>query len=99
MKKDLDYYLSLDYPIESYFGEHEIGDAYLVQYIDFDIKASSEDYDEAVELAKEYLKKHLERELKLNNPIPNPNEGTRFMEHRDALETYKNKDFRKEHDI
>ena len=29
MKKDLDYYLSLNYPIESYFGEHEIGDAYL----------------------------------------------------------------------
>ena len=99
MKKDLDYYLSLDYPIESYFGEHEIGDAYLVEYIDFDIKASSEDYDEAVELAKEYLKKHLERELKLNNPIPNPNEGTRFMEHRAALEAYKNKDFKKAHDI
>jgi len=99
MKKDLDYYLSLNYPIESYFGEHEIGDAYLVEYIDFDIKASSEDYDEAVELAKEYLKKHLERELKLNNPIPNPNEGTRFMEHRAALEAYKNKDFRKAHDI
>ena len=99
MKKDLDYYLSLDYPIESYFGEHEIGDAYLVQYIDFDIKASSEDYDEAVELAKEYLKKHLERELKLNNPIPNPNEGTRFMEHRAALEAYKNKNFQKAHDI
>lgn len=99
MKKDLDYYLSLDYPIESYFGEHEIGDAYLVQYIDFDIKASSEDYEEAVELAKEYLKKHLERELKLNNPIPNPNEGTRFMEHRAALEAYKNKDFQKAHDI
>ena len=99
MKKDLDYYLSLDYPIESYFGEHEIGDAYLVEYIDFDIKASSEDYDEAVELAKEYLKKHLERELKLNNPIPNPNEGTRFMEHTAALEAYKNKDFQKAHDI
>ena len=99
MKKDLDYYLSLDYPLESYFGEHEIGDAYLVEYIDFDIKASSEDYDEAVELAKEYLKKHLERELKLNNPIPNPNEGTRFMEHRAALEAYKNKDFQKAHDI
>ena len=99
MKKDLDYYLSLDYPIESYFGEHEIGDAYLVEYIDFDIKASSEDYDEAVELAKKYLKKHLERELKLNNPIPNPNEGTRFMEHRAALEAYKNKDFKKAHDI
>lgn len=99
MKKDLDYYLSLDYPLESYFGEHEIGDAYLVQYIDFDIKASSEDYDEAVELAKEYLKKHLERELKLNNPIPNPNEGTRFMEHRAALDAYKNRDFKKAHDI
>lgn len=99
MKKDLDYYLSLDYPLESYFGEHEIGDAYLVQYIDFDIKASSEDYEEAVELAKEYLKKHLERELKLNNPIPNPNEGTRFMEHRAALEAYKNKDFKTAHDI
>ena len=38
MNKDLEYYLSLDYPIESYFGEHEIGDAYLVQYIDFDLR-------------------------------------------------------------
>ncbi len=99
MKKDLDYYLSLDYPLESYFGENEIGDAYLVQYIDFDIKASSEDYEEAVELAREYLKKHLQRELEANRPIPNPNEGTRFMEHRMALEAYKNKDFKKAHDI
>lgn len=99
MKKDLDYYLSLDYPLESYFGENEIGDAYLVQYIDFDIKASSEDYEEAVELAREYLKKHLQRELEANRPIPNPNEGTRFMEHRIALEAYKNKDFKKAHDI
>lgn len=99
MKKDLDYYLSLDYPLESYFGENEIGDAYLVQYIDFDIKASSEDYEEAVELAREYLKKHLQRELESNRPIPNPNEGTRFMEHRMALEAYKNKDFKKAHDI
>ena len=49
--KDLDYYLSLDYPFESYFGEHEIGDAFLVQYLDFDIKAASEVYEEAVELA------------------------------------------------
>ena len=99
MNKDLEYYLSLDYPIESYFGEHEIGDAYLVQYIDFDIKASSEDYEEAVELAQEYLKKHLQRELDANRPIPNPNEGTRFMEHRTALDAYKNKDFKKAHDI
>mgnify|MGYP000155533458 FL=1 len=99
MKKDLDYYLSLDYPLESYFGENEIGDAYLVQYVDFDIKASSEDYEEAVELAREYLKKHLQRELEANRPIPNPNEGTRFMEHRMALEAYKNKDFKKAHDI
>ena len=99
MKKDLDYYLSLNYPLESYFGENEIGDAYLVQYIDFDIKASSEDYEEAVELAREYLKKHLQRELEANRPIPNPNEGTRFMEHRMALEAYKNKDFKKAHDI
>ncbi len=99
MNKDLEYYLSLDYPIESYFGEHEIGDAYLVQYIDFDIKASSEDYEEAIELAREYLKKHLQRELEANRPIPNPNEGVRFMEHRIALEAYKNKDFKKAHDI
>ena len=99
MNKDLEYYLSLDYPIESYFGEHEIGDAYLVQYIDFDIKASSEDYEEAIELAREYLKKHLKRELEANRPIPNPNEGTRFMEHRAALDAYKNKDFKKAHDI
>jgi uncharacterized protein len=99
MKKDLDYYLNLDYPIEIYSGEHEVGDAYLAEYVDFDIKASSEDYDEVILLAKEYLKKHLEKQLELNNPIPNPNEGTRFMEHRAALEAYKNKDFKKAHDI
>lgn len=99
MKKDLDYYLSLNYPLEVYSGENEIGDAFLVEYVDFDIKASSEDYEEAVLLAKEYLKKHLEKQLELNNPIPNPNEGTRFMEHRAALEAYKNKDFKKAHDI
>ena len=99
MKKDLDYYLGLPYPIESYFGEHEVGDAYLVQYIDFDIKASSEDYDEALLLAKEYLKEHIKKQLELNNPLPNPKEGIRFMEHRMALEAYKNKDFKKAHDI
>lgn len=99
MKKDLDYYLSLNYPLEVYSGENEIGDAFLVEYVDFDIKASSEDYDEAVLLAKEYLKKHLQKQLELNNPIPNPNEGRRFMEHRAALEAYKNKDFKKAHDI
>ncbi|MDD2895110.1 MAG: NifU family protein [Aliarcobacter sp.] len=99
MKKDLDYYLSLNYPLEVYSGENEIGDAFLVEYIDFDIKASSEDYEEAIILAKEYLKKHLEKQLELNNPIPNPNEGTRFMEHRAALDAYKNKDFKKAHDI
>lgn len=82
MKKDLDYYLGLPYPIESYFGEwHEVGDAYLVQYIDFDIKASSEDYDEALLLVKEYLKEHIKKkQLELNNPLPNPKEGIRFME-------------------
>lgn len=99
MKKDLDYYLSLNYPLEVYSGENEIGDAFLVEYVDFDIKASSEDYDEAVLLAKEYLKKHLQKQLELNNPIPNPNEGRRFMEHRAALDAYKNKDFKKAHDI
>ena len=95
----MDYYLSLNYPLEVYSGENEIGDAFLVEYVDFDIKASSEDYEEAVLLAKEYLKKHLEKQLELNNPIPNPNEGTRFMEHRAALDAYKNKDFKKAHDI
>jgi uncharacterized protein len=99
MIKDLDYYLSLEYPIEIYFGEHEVGDAYLVQYIDFDIKASSEDYDEAVLLAKEYLKEHIKKQLELNNPLPNSKEGIRFMEHRAALVAYKNKDFKKAHDI
>ena len=97
--KDLDYYLSLDYPFESYFGEHEIGDAFLVQYLDFDIKAASEDYEEAVELARTYLKEHIKRELEKNRPIPNPHEGVRFMEHRTALEAYKNRDFKKAYEI
>ena len=51
MKKDLDYYLSLNYPLEVYSGENEIGDAFLVEYVDFDIKASSEDYEEGEEVS------------------------------------------------
>ncbi|BAK71933.1 MAG: NifU family protein [Arcobacter sp.] len=99
MKKDLEYYLNLEYPFESYFGENEIGDAYLVQYLDFDIKAASEDYEEAVELAKSYLKEYIKKQLELNKEIPNPNEGMRFMEHRTALEAYKNQDFKKAFEI
>jgi TPR repeat protein len=95
MKKDLEYYLSLDYPIECYAGEHEIGDAYLAQFIDFDIKAASEDYDEAIELAKEYLKRHIKSELERGNELPNPGEGVRFMQHREALKAYKERDYAK----
>lgn len=95
MKKDLDYYLSLDYPIECYMGEHEVGDAYLAQFLDFDIKGSSEDYYEAIEVAREYLEIHLKKELELGHELPNPGEGMRFMEHRTALEAYKNKDYEK----
>ena len=83
------------YPIECYGGEHEIGDAFLAIFTDFDIKASSEDYDEAIELAREYLKVHIEKELKKGNPIPKPNEGVRFMQHREALKAYRAKDYDK----
>ncbi|MCW9025793.1 MAG: sel1 repeat family protein, partial [Thiovulaceae bacterium] len=93
MQKDLDYYLSLDYPIECYAGEYEVGDAYLAQFTDFDIKASSEDYDEAIEIAQEYLKSHIKLELELGHDLPNPGEGVRFMEHREALKAYRNRDF------
>ncbi|WP_419770954.1 MAG: NifU family protein [Candidatus Marinarcus sp.] len=93
MNKDLEYYLSLKYPFECYCGENEVGDAYLVEFYDFDIKASSEDYDEAVEIAHEYLAEHIKRQLELNQAIPNPGEGVRFMRHREALSAYKQKDF------
>lgn len=99
MSKDLEYYLSLDYPFECYSGEHELGDAYLVEYLDFDIKAASEDYEEAVELARAYLKEHIKKQLELGKQIPNPREGIRFMEHRAALEAYKNRDFKKAFEI
>lgn len=33
-KKNLDYYLSLDYPIESYFGENEWAMPLPFQYVD-----------------------------------------------------------------
>jgi Fe-S cluster biogenesis protein NfuA len=99
MEKNLDYYLSLNYPFECYSGEHEVGDAFLVEFLDFDIKASSEDYDEAVEIAHTYLEEHIKRELKANREIPNPNEGRRFMKHREALAAYKSKDFEKAHAI
>jgi Fe-S cluster biogenesis protein NfuA len=93
MTKDLDYYLSLDYPIECYAGEHEVGDAYLAHFLDFDIKGSSEDYYEAIEIARDYLKDHIKRELEIGNELPNPGEGVRFMEHREALQAYRQKDF------
>lgn len=93
MEKNLEYYMSLNYPIEVYGGEHEIGDAYLAQYLDFDIKAASEDYDEAIELAREYLKEHIEKQLELGNELPNPKEGIRFMSHREALSAYRIKNY------
>jgi len=92
-KEDLEYYLSLEYPFECYSGEHELGDAYLVQFTDFDIKASSEDYEEAVELAHESLAKHIVNELEAGRELPNPGEGINFMKHREALAAYKKKDF------
>jgi len=95
MQKDLEYYLSLDYPIACYEGEYEVGDAYLAQFTDFDIKAASEDYYEAIEIAREYLKSHIKLELELGHELPNPGEGVRFMEHREALKAYKEKDFDK----
>jgi TPR repeat protein len=91
--KDLDYYMSLDYPVEVYGGEHEIGDAFLAVYTDFDIKGASEDYDEAIEIAKEYLEKHIKKQLELGKEIPNPGEGVRFMSHREALKAYRAKDY------
>lgn len=97
--KDLEYYLSLDYPFECYSGEHEVGDAFLVQYLDFDIKAASEDYEEAIEIAREYLVEHIKKQLDLGKELPNPYEGMRFMEHRKALRAYKNKDFKTAFDI
>ena len=93
MKKDLSYYSSLEYPYEIYSGENEVGDAFLVQFLDFDIKGVSEDYEEAIELAHEYLIKHIIKELEKGNELPNPGEGIRFMKHREALAAYKNKDF------
>jgi len=93
MKKDLKYYMNLPYPVEVYPGEHEIGDAYLAVYTDFDIKGASEDYDEAIEIAKEHLIIHISRQLEQGLAIPNPNEGTRFMRHREALKAYRAKDF------
>ena len=93
--KDLEFYLSLDYPYFVYGGEHEIGDAYLVEYIDFDIKGASEDYDEAILLAREYLEKHIKKQFELKKELPNPGEGRRFMKHREALAAYRSKDYEK----
>lgn len=93
MMNDLQNYMSLDYPIEVYGGEHEIGDAYLAIYTDFDIKGSSEDYEEAIEIAKENLVIHIAKQLKQGMPIPKPNEGIRFMKHREALQAYRQKDY------
>jgi Fe-S cluster biogenesis protein NfuA len=95
MDKTLEYYLSLDYPIEVYPGEHEVGDAYLAVYTDFDIKGASEDYEEAIEIAREYLEKHIKKQLELGKDLPKPREGVRFMSHREALSAYRAKDYEK----
>ena len=55
MEKDLEYYKSLKYPFEWYSGEHEVGDAFLVEFLDFEVKAASEDLDEAIELAHDVI--------------------------------------------
>jgi len=99
MKKDLNYYLSLDYPKECYGGEHEIGDAFLACYIDFEIKASSEDCNEAISLAREDLIKHIKREFEMGHELPEPNEGLRFKEHREALQAYHEKNYAKAFEI
>jgi len=91
--KDLEYYLSLDYPVEVYGGEHEIGDAYLAVYTDFDVKGASEDIEEAKQIAREYLEQHIKKQLELGKEIPNPREGVRFMSHREALKAYRAKDY------
>ncbi len=93
MAKNLEYYMNLDYPIEVYPGEHEVGDAFLAVYTDFDIKGASEDYEESIEIAKEYLKQHITKQLELGNELPNPGEGIRFMSHREALKAYRTKDY------
>lgn len=93
MEKDLEYYLSLEYPFECYTGEHELGDAFLIEFTDFDIKASGEDYEEAIETAHEYLGQHIKQQLEQNKELPNPGEGVRFMRHREALKAYKERDF------
>ena len=93
MSKDLEYYMGLNYPIEVYPGEHEVGDAYLAIFTDFDIKGASEDPEEAIEIAWEYLEKHIKKQLELGRELPNPGEGIRFMSHREALKAYRGKDY------
>lgn len=93
VNKDLKYYASLTYPYECYSGENELGDAFLVEFLDFDIKAVSEDYEEAIELAHEYLINYIKAQLEKGREIPNPGEGRNFMKHREALKAYKSKDY------
>lgn len=93
MGKNLRYYASLEYPFECYSGENELGDAFLVEFLDFDIKAASEDYDEAVELAYKYLIEHINKELEKGRELPQPGEGRNFMKHKEALAAYKQRDY------
>lgn len=93
MGKNLRYYASLEYPFECYSGENELGDAFLVEFLDFDIKAASEDYDEAVELAHKYLIEHINKELEKGRELPQPGEGRNFMKHKEALAAYKQRDY------
>lgn len=99
MQKDVKYYMALDYPVEVYPGEHEIGDAFLAIYTDFDIKGASEDPEEAIEMAKKCLRKHITRQLELGKELPKPREGVRFMQHREALKAYRAKNYDKAYEI
>ncbi len=95
MERDIEYYMGLEYPVEVYPGEHEIGDAYLAIYTDFDIKGSSEDPEEAIEMATMCLRRHIQRQLELGKELPRPGEGVRFMQHREGLAAYRAKDYDK----
>jgi len=91
--------MGLHYPVEVFMGEHEVGDAYLAVFTDFDIKGSGEEPEEAIAMAQMCLRRHIARELEKGKALPKPREGVRFMQLREALKAYKAKDYIRAHEL
>jgi len=74
---NLDEYLELDYPIDVFGLEHEIGDGFIAIYADFpQVKGDGDTPEEAMESAKASLREYLIRCIEADREIPMPRTNT-----------------------